>query len=486
MAGPRCPRYEDCQLLTLAGVSPPYIGVERRFVAPFDVIERIDRRVRPRVVRAQRVAPRLPPAPCADNRPPGALKSALHARIDLLPHQLEPALAIVRGFGSRVLLADDVGLGKTIQAGLICAELLARGAIDRVLDHHARRAARSVGTKTARALLRSSATPSMRAALRRRSRNPAGRAQSVVDRAGRNRVDRLRQAAGGAGSVASCRWDLVIVDEAHGVGGDSDRHVGRAAARRAGGLCGPADSDAAQRRSPCVRVPLRPRSARRRIRFWSSGAAGAACRSASTAGPHHRCSAERRRGRMHRFWRDFTAAVRADRTRVARRLLACAFGPAQTRAVQRVVAAAIDRSPPRVAAAPGERRREPASAAARRSDGELTTADEARRVAAGPRSGRCRPRTAAPRRACSAAARTAARHETKMRRARPSASTRQANRRRVHGISRHAAARAVASSGFRVRPSRGNDSRRANAQRARGVHQRPRRFCSPPTRPARD
>ena len=35
--------------------------------------------------------------------------------------------------GTRVLIADEVGLGKTIQAGLIIAELRARGAADKVL-----------------------------------------------------------------------------------------------------------------------------------------------------------------------------------------------------------------------------------------------------------------------------------------------------------------------------------------------------------------
>src|SRR5262249_23808912 len=124
--------YEDCELVTLAGVSPPYIGVERRFLAPFDVIEPVDQGSRPRVVRAARWRNACRHL-LADNRPPGGLEAALHARIDLLPHQLEPALAILRGLGSRVLLADEVGLGKTIQAGLVCAELLIRSSIDRVL-----------------------------------------------------------------------------------------------------------------------------------------------------------------------------------------------------------------------------------------------------------------------------------------------------------------------------------------------------------------
>jgi SNF2 family DNA or RNA helicase len=50
-----------------------------------------------------------------------------------MPHQLEPALAVVRGLGCRVLLSDEVGLGKTIQAGLIAAELLERRAAERLL-----------------------------------------------------------------------------------------------------------------------------------------------------------------------------------------------------------------------------------------------------------------------------------------------------------------------------------------------------------------
>ena len=53
--------------------------------------------------------------------------------MDLLPHQLEPALAIVHGRGTRMLIADEVGLGKTVQAALIVAELKARGAAARVL-----------------------------------------------------------------------------------------------------------------------------------------------------------------------------------------------------------------------------------------------------------------------------------------------------------------------------------------------------------------
>jgi len=50
----------------------------------------------------------------------------------VLPYQLLPAMAVARG-ASRIVLADEVGLGKTIQAGWIVADLAAREADARVL-----------------------------------------------------------------------------------------------------------------------------------------------------------------------------------------------------------------------------------------------------------------------------------------------------------------------------------------------------------------
>jgi superfamily II DNA or RNA helicase len=63
----------------------------------------------------------------------GQLRAPQHAAIDILPFQLEPALALLRGQASRFLLADEVGLGKTIQAGLMLAELRLRGWCERAL-----------------------------------------------------------------------------------------------------------------------------------------------------------------------------------------------------------------------------------------------------------------------------------------------------------------------------------------------------------------
>jgi superfamily II DNA or RNA helicase len=55
--------------------------------------------------------------------PFGGLSAAAPGAITFLPYQLEPALALLRHRHTRVLIADAVGLGKTIQAGLILRQL---------------------------------------------------------------------------------------------------------------------------------------------------------------------------------------------------------------------------------------------------------------------------------------------------------------------------------------------------------------------------
>ncbi|MEQ6918712.1 RNA polymerase-associated protein RapA [Halomonas aquatica] len=54
-------------------------------------------------------------------------------RIDLIPHQLYIADEVSRRHAPRVMLADEVGLGKTIEAGLILHRLLLTGRAERAL-----------------------------------------------------------------------------------------------------------------------------------------------------------------------------------------------------------------------------------------------------------------------------------------------------------------------------------------------------------------
>lgn len=55
------------------------------------------------------------------------------ARIDLLPHQLYVAHTVANRPSPRVLLADEVGLGKTIEAGLVIQSKLLNGDLSRAL-----------------------------------------------------------------------------------------------------------------------------------------------------------------------------------------------------------------------------------------------------------------------------------------------------------------------------------------------------------------
>ncbi len=62
-----------------------------------------------------------------------SLYSLNSAKIDFIPHQFRPVLKFVRSDRPRLLIADGVGVGKTIEAGLILKELQARRNIDSVL-----------------------------------------------------------------------------------------------------------------------------------------------------------------------------------------------------------------------------------------------------------------------------------------------------------------------------------------------------------------
>ncbi|MCU4418704.1 RNA polymerase-associated protein RapA [Acinetobacter bereziniae] len=61
------------------------------------------------------------------------LRGLVGARVGLIPHQLYIAHEVGKRFAPRVLLADEVGLGKTIEAGLIIHQQLKTGRSERIL-----------------------------------------------------------------------------------------------------------------------------------------------------------------------------------------------------------------------------------------------------------------------------------------------------------------------------------------------------------------
>jgi superfamily II DNA or RNA helicase len=111
----------DCVALRLTGVE----GASKRtltILTPFDRPTAVDESSSPRCVRPRRWLHELDRV-LVDVRPYGSLATTARTAIRLLPHQLEPALALFRHGVTRVLIADAVGLGKTIQAGIILREL---------------------------------------------------------------------------------------------------------------------------------------------------------------------------------------------------------------------------------------------------------------------------------------------------------------------------------------------------------------------------
>ena len=103
------------------------------FLLPFEIVERLTSDRSPRRVRARRWRQHVRATLCDATPSWPSLRAPVRADISLMSFQLEPALAVTHGIASRILIADEVGLGKTVQAALIIAEILERVRHGRVL-----------------------------------------------------------------------------------------------------------------------------------------------------------------------------------------------------------------------------------------------------------------------------------------------------------------------------------------------------------------
>jgi superfamily II DNA or RNA helicase len=122
--------WRQCALVSLEGCDRDNAAERIRLIDPFDRLQPV---AAGKPARRRRRAVLQHVLACVHaTRSIGDLWIAGDARIDLLPFQLEPALAAING-ATRLLLADAVGLGKTIQAGVLLGELLHRGWIERAL-----------------------------------------------------------------------------------------------------------------------------------------------------------------------------------------------------------------------------------------------------------------------------------------------------------------------------------------------------------------
>ena len=129
------------------------------------------------------------------------LISLPHLNIKHFPHQIETAIKVLKEMRGRGVLADEVGLGKTIEAGLIAKELIMRGLVESVLI-----------------IVPSPLVDQWIGEMKVKFSLDFAKGDRNTDWAGENRIVtslELARREPYSEAITSRNWDLLIVDEAH-------------------------------------------------------------------------------------------------------------------------------------------------------------------------------------------------------------------------------------------------------------------------------
>lgn len=135
--------------------------------------------------------------------------------LDRLTYQQRPAQLALAGLRPRILLADVVGLGKTLEIGMILGELIRRGRGDRILvvspQHVLEQFQHELWTRFAIPLVRLDSV-----GIQRIQREiPAGRNPFTYFRRAIISVDTLKDAGQFGHHLDAIEWDVVVIDESH-------------------------------------------------------------------------------------------------------------------------------------------------------------------------------------------------------------------------------------------------------------------------------
>lgn len=221
--------------LTCIGISNLVRGKEVRFIEGFEDKITILRPEETRLVQDDSrgyvksklfIESLLRKTPATDAK----IHIAQHAAMDVLDYQLAPAVQALSAPRARILIADAVGIGKTLEAGILVSELMERGRGRRIL------------VLTVKAMLEQFqkefwnrfSIPLTRldsdGIARLQQRIPASHNPFLyVDKAIIS-IDTLKQSVQYDHYLKNAYWDIILIDEAHNV---ADRNSGSQRAKLA-------------------------------------------------------------------------------------------------------------------------------------------------------------------------------------------------------------------------------------------------------------
>lgn len=213
------------QLLTVTGLSSLVRDREAKFV---DAIEALEEPIR--VVDPKSTSPVHDASPYyRDTRlfleallrqtvPPDARLCVGHrGAMDVLPYQLDPARLALQQPRQRILIADAVGLGKTIECGVLLSEMIRRGRGRRILVL----TVKSMMTQFQKELWSRFSIPLVRldsTGLQRvRTNIPSNHNpfhyfdKTIIS------IDTIKQDGEYRNHLENAWWDVIVIDEAHNV-----------------------------------------------------------------------------------------------------------------------------------------------------------------------------------------------------------------------------------------------------------------------------
>ena len=150
------------------------------------------------------------------------------AAMDLMPYQLEPAQISLRRPRQRILIADTVGLGKTLEAGVLMSELIERGKGKRILVV----TVKSMMTQFQKEMWNRFTIPLVRLDSKKiqdiRAKLPSNNNpffyydKTIVS------IDTIKRNVEYRTHLENAYWDIIVIDEAQNVAERGDQQAQRA------------------------------------------------------------------------------------------------------------------------------------------------------------------------------------------------------------------------------------------------------------------